>query len=313
MIYSSGFTTEFQIHDIINVQHLKDGLHSHLLSGTSKLYWTAKKQSDRSLQPIPLLATNRKIKHPYCHAQNHTRHRESNGLGAQGDEQQGALSQQPARDSCCTVKSCLSDHVLRTLQPSAIDSGELCQPGHQAQLLQEQMLLVLQVCNSLLAALRPACQCSLAVTRGAILSWSSEQHVGHECPESRAAPQSENGSFVRPTGPQEKQSSSQKSYWHEIWDLIVRVDHLLQRFISNKPVSSPRSKPSSDKAGQLIFLWITSNQEEQKQKQLLLWDMWCQPWLGTNPDHYLTNTRGTTVAGHCFIFIRSLSSACTER
>lgn len=34
--------------------------------------------------------------------------------------------------------------------------------------------------------------------------------------------------------------------------------------------------------------------------------MWYQPWLGTKPDHYLTSTRGTTVPGHCFIFMRSL-------
>lgn len=88
-------------------------------------------------------------------------------------------------------------------------------------------------------------------------------------------------------------------------EIILRVDHLLQHFISNKPVSSPRSKPSSDKAGQLILLWITSNQEEKKQKQLLLWGMWYKSWLGTKPEHYLTNTQGTTIPGHCFIFTRS--------
>lgn len=79
----------------------------------------------------------------------------------------------------------------------------------------------------------------------------------------------------------------------------------MQHFISHKPVPSPQSKPSRNKAGQLILLWITSKQEEQKQKQLLLWDMCYQSWLGTKPDHYLTNTQGTSVPGHCFIFMRS--------
>lgn len=108
-------------------------------------------------------------------------------------------------------------------QPSsAIYSEELWQTGPQAPLVQEQVLHVLQVGNSLLAGLRPAWPCSLAVVRVADLFWSSVLHVEHESDSAAAEqlPRMRNGSFVRPTGPQEKQSSSQGYCWHESWDHI---------------------------------------------------------------------------------------------
>lgn len=106
--------------------------------------------------------------------------------------------------------------------PSAIYSGELWQAGQQAQLYKNKCCMSCRWVT-LLAALRPACQCSLAVLREQTFPGAQYYMWSTSVPGRAAAeqlPRVRSGSFIRPAGPQEKQSSSHKHNWHESWDHI---------------------------------------------------------------------------------------------
>jgi len=197
--------------------------------------------------------------------------------------------------------------------PAGIYSGEVWQPGHHTQPVQEQVLHVLQEGNSLLAALRPSCRCSLATFAGADLSRSSVPHVEHaplwqgSC---RAAPRS--GKWVIPYT--RRRTGQTKLFWEVSLAAELRSwTILLQHCTTRKPVCEP-TIPNQRWLWQGSWFSLEySEPKRNRSRNNCSCETWYQRWPGTtawpSPNRHL----GCCCAQGTAFYVRDLSFACTAR